>query len=163
MTADVVARDRDDAGRPRNDRPRDALGRPLPHGTPGVPRIPDDLELAPHDSLAYAQQLLDQGFPFHAHDVLEAAWKTGPDHEKALWKALAQLAVGVTHIQRGNITGAITLLNRASAGLATGGQAPYGIDSPGLAAHAVALSEDLAAGTDIAPQRLKPRLVAEPE
>ena len=161
MTADM-ARDRDDAGRPRNDRPRDALGRPLPHGSPGVARIPDDLELAPHDSLTYAQQLLDQGFPFHAHDVLEAAWKTGPDSEKPLWKALAQFAVGVTHIQRGNVTGAITLLRRAADGLAVGGEAPYGIDAAGLVAHAAALIEDLAAEVDIAPQRLKPRLVAGP-
>ena len=161
MTADM-ARDRDETGRPRNDRPRDALGRPLPHGSPGVARIPEDLELAPHDSLTYAQQLLDQGFPFHAHDVLEAAWKTGPDSEKPLWKALAQFAVGVTHIQRGNVTGAITLLRRAADGLAVGGEAPYGIDAAGLAAHAAALSEDLAAEVDIAPQRLKPRLVAGP-
>ena len=141
----MAARDRDETGRPRNDRPRDALGRPLPHGSPGVARIPEDLELAPHDSLTYAQRLLDQGFPFHAHDVLEAAWKTGPDSERHLWKALAQLAVGVTHIQRGNMTGAITLLRRAADGLAVGGAAPYGIDAAGLAAHAAALSEDLAA------------------
>ena len=38
---------------------------------------------APHDSLTYAQQLLDQGFPFHAHDVLEAAWKTSMETDFA--------------------------------------------------------------------------------
>ena len=70
--------------------------------------------------------------------------------------------MGVTHIQRGNAKGAITLLRRASDGLSAGGEAPYGIDAAGLAAHAAALSEDLAAEVDIAPQRLKPRLVAGP-
>ena len=44
-----MTRDRDPAGRPRNARPRDALGRPLdPAGGPGsgaagTDRIPDDL------------------------------------------------------------------------------------------------------------------------
>jgi hypothetical protein len=37
------ARDRDPAGRPRNARPRDAFGRPLPRGETGEERIPDDL------------------------------------------------------------------------------------------------------------------------
>ncbi|MYW74515.1 DUF309 domain-containing protein, partial [Pseudonocardia sp. SID8383] len=33
------SRDRDDRGRARNARPRDAAGRPLPHGAPGVGRV----------------------------------------------------------------------------------------------------------------------------
>ena len=51
----MVDRDRDEFGNARNSRPRDALGRPLPHGSQGVERIPDDLELSPADSLTYAQ------------------------------------------------------------------------------------------------------------
>ncbi len=45
-------RDRDGAGRPRNARPRDELGRPLPHDAAGVAGRPDDLALPPDESLA---------------------------------------------------------------------------------------------------------------
>src|SRR6185369_9941570 len=107
-------RDRDESGRPRSTRPRDALGRPLPPGSDGVPRIPDDLDLPPAASLAYAQDLLNRGLAFSAHEVLEAAWKNGPDDERPLWQGLAQLAVGITHAQRGNLDGAATLLQRGS-------------------------------------------------
>ena len=55
----MAERDRDESGRPRSARPRDALGRPLPHGSQGIPPIPDDLELAPAETLRYAQDLLD--------------------------------------------------------------------------------------------------------
>jgi Flp pilus assembly protein TadD len=156
----MVERDRDESGRPRSTRPRDALGRPLPQGSEGVPRIPDDLELPPAETLGYAQDLLDRGLAFNAHEVLEAAWKNGPDDEKTLWQALAQLAVGITHIQRGNVKGAVTVLRRASAGLALNGNAaPYAIDVAGLVDYADVLIDDLAAHVEITPKRLRPRLV----
>jgi hypothetical protein len=99
----MADRDRDESGRPRNTRPRDALGRPLRQGSQGVPRIPDDLELTPAETLAYAQHLLDRGLAFNAHEVLEAAWKNGPADERPLWQSLAQLLVGITPVQRGNV------------------------------------------------------------
>ena len=154
-------RDRDDSGRPRNARPRDALGRPLPPGSAGVPRIPDDLFLPAVETLGYAQDLLDGGLPFHAHEVFEAAWKNGPAGERLLWQSLAQLAVGFTHIQRGNHAGAAALLRRAGDGLARVERpAPYAIDVDGLIAGAAALADDLADGTEIGPTRLRPRLTA---
>jgi hypothetical protein len=156
----MAERDRDDSGRPRSTRPRDALGRPLPRGSEGIPRIPDDLELPPTETLAYAQDLLDRGLAFNAHEVLEAAWKNGPDDERVLWQGLAQLAVGITHVQRGNVKGAITLLRRASARLAHyDPPTPYAIDVPGLVDFAHALIEDLAGGAEITTQCLRPRLV----
>lgn len=154
----MAERDRDESGRPRSTRPRDALGRPLPPGSQGVPRIPDDLELSPAETLTYAQDLLDRGLAFNAHEVLEAAWKNGPDDEKTLWQALAQLAVGITHVQRGNVKGAITVLRRASAGLAHD-EVPYAIDAAGLVGYADVLIDDLAASAEITPERLRPRLV----
>jgi predicted metal-dependent hydrolase len=136
------------------------LGRPLPPGSDGVPRIPDELDLTPAETLGYAQDLLDRGLAFNAHEVLEAAWKNGPDDEKTLWQALAQLAVGVTHVQRGNVKGAITVLRRASAGLAQNDKsAPYAIDVAGLVDYADALIDDLAVNDAITPERLRPRLV----
>jgi uncharacterized protein len=155
----MAERDRDESGRPRSTRPRDALGRPLPQGSDGVQRIPDDLELPPAETLGYAQDLLDRGLAFNAHEVLEAAWKNGPDDEKTLWQALAQLAVGITHVQRGNIKGAITVLRRASAGLAQNDNlAPHAIDVAGLVDYADVLIDDLMAHTVITPERLRPRL-----
>lgn len=109
-----TTRDRDAAGRARNSRPRDGLGRPLPHGVPGVPTTPDDLRLDPAAALAEAQRLLDTDRPFHAHEVLEASWKAAPDAEREFWRGLAQLAVGLTHARRGNTTGAASLLHRAA-------------------------------------------------
>lgn len=126
-------RDRDGTGRARNARPRDELGRPLPHGTAGVAPLPDDLALSPDDALGEAQRLLDEGRPFQAHEVLEATWKAAPAAERALWQGLAQLAVGVTHARRGNQAGAVTLLTRGRTSIAPYVQdAPYDVDVPGL-------------------------------
>jgi hypothetical protein len=157
-----VNRDRDDAGRPRNARARDALGRPLPPGAEGVPRIPDDLELPPAESLAYAQDLLNRGLAFNAHEVLEAAWKNGPDHERTLWQGLAQFAVGITHLQRGNHKGGAALLRRASALLAdVTAPVPYDVDTAGLVEAAERLADDVAAGTVLDPARLRPKFTRE--
>lgn len=159
----MAKRDRDEAGRPRSARPRDSLGRPLPPGSAGIPRIPDDLELAPAETLAYAQELLDRGLAFNAHEVLEAAWKNGPAEERMLWQGLAQLAVGITHVQRGNVKGAVSLLASASARLSHDDRpAPYGVDDAGLVDFADALVDDLKAGDDIPSGRLRPRLVVPP-
>ncbi|CAM3852819.1 hypothetical protein SMNI109538_16085 [Smaragdicoccus niigatensis] len=129
-----MERDRDDAGRARNSRARDALGRPLPYGVEGVPRIPDDLTLSPAETLAYAQQLLNDGLAFNAHEVLEAAWKSCPEYERELWQGLAQMAVGITHVQRGNPKGAKTLFERARLRLKSVQGEPHGIDVSGLIA-----------------------------
>ena len=157
----MAQRDRDASGAARNARPRDPLGRPLPRGSDGVDRIPDDLDLPPGESLDYAQELLDRGLAFNAHEVLEAAWKNGPDGERTLWQSLAQLAVGITHVQRGNAKGACALLERAAAGLgASGRPVPHGIDAAGLVAYCAELIADLRAGADVGPDRLTPRLTA---
>ncbi|WP_438484588.1 DUF309 domain-containing protein [Streptomyces sp. S186] len=138
-------RDRDEQGRARNARPRDGLGRPLPYGSPGVARQPEGVSRTPDETLAEAQRLLDDGKPFHAHEVLEDAWKAAPEAERALWRGLAQLAVGLTHAARGNATGGAALLERGAAALARyAAAAPYGIDIDGLTAWARELTGRLA-------------------
>ena len=173
-------RDRDPGGRPRNARPRDGLGRPLDRahagagagagsgagatgggagglgeaGGVGEDRIPDDLLLAGPDAARLADELLRAGRPFHAHEVLEASWKTGPADERDLWQGLAQVAVGLTHAHRGNARGAVALLSRGvqrvrayqagSPAASPGADDPYGMD---LAAF-LAASDDLAARID---------------
>jgi predicted metal-dependent hydrolase len=156
----MVERDRDEAGKARSGRPRDALGRPLPRGSVGVPRIPDDLDLSADESLTYAQELIDSGLAFNAHEVLEAAWKQALADERDMWQGLAQLAVGITHIQRGNATGASAVLRRAADRLDERcDDAPHGIDIGGLITFAHELIDDLEQGTDIPAERLRPRLL----
>ena len=140
----MADRDRDEQGRARNARPRDASGRPLPRGARGVERVEDDEDLPPDQAFARAQELLDAGRPFEAHDVLEGAWKAAPAPERALWKGLAQLAVGLTHEQRGNARGASALLRR---GAETAREAPaaaarHRVDLDALAAWAAAREAD---------------------
>ena len=155
----MTERDRDEAGRPRNSRPRDGLGRLLASGSEGVPRIPDDLELSPSESLAYAQDLLNHGLAFNAHEVLEAAWKNCPDNQRPLWQGLAQLAVGITHVQRGNRDGATTLLRRGTGHLGkVEHPAPHFVDVDGLVGWADALVDDLIACAEVSPPRLRPAL-----
>jgi hypothetical protein len=157
------ARDRDGAGRPRSARPRDALGRPLPRDAAGVEPVPDELALPPAESLAEAQRLLDAGRAFQAHEVLEGTWKSAPTAERELWRGLAQLAVGVTHAQRGNPTGAAELLRRAAERIDGYAAAPpHDVDAVGLVAWARALRERITdRGVDgLIPSDLVPTLRA---
>ncbi|MFE6097582.1 DUF309 domain-containing protein [Streptomyces massasporeus] len=142
------ARDRDSEGRARNARPRDGLGRPLPYDADGVPRQPEGVVRTPEETVAQAQRLLDEGKPFHAHEVFEDAWKSGPDEERELWRGLAQLAVGLTHAARGNLTGGARLLRRgagaAEAWVSESGRSlPHGVDVASVAAWARELAGDV--------------------
>lgn len=123
-------RDRDAAGRARQGRPRDALGRPLPYGAEGVEPVSEE-PLPPEETLAAARELVGAGRPFSAHEVLEARWKAGPTEERDLWQGLAQICVAMTHAARGNQVGADRLFDRAAERLtafdATGRWA-YGLD-----------------------------------
>lgn len=111
----------------RNTRPRDRLGRPLAYGSEGTPQLPEGVSRSPSQSLAEAQRLLDAGFPFAAHEVLEDAWKSAAPGDRELWRGLAQLAVGITHAERGNARGAVALLRRGAESIA-----PYRDASPHL-------------------------------
>jgi hypothetical protein len=91
--------------------------------------MPDNLRLAPGEALPLAQRLIDEGRPFHAHEVLELAWKSVPSGERTVWKGLAQIAVGLTHARRGNGVGATVLLRRGAAAVAAYvGELPTGLN-----------------------------------
>lgn len=150
-----MSRDRDSTGRPRNARPRDETGRPLSR-LPGARPAADPPALAPADALQAAEQLLAQGHAFHAHEVLEAVWKTHQS-DRELWRGLAQLAVGVTHAQRGNPTGSRALLLRASDTLAPwAGTLPYGVAVDLLRSWAEAAAVDPATAVNPPPLRAEP-------
>ncbi|MCW2601656.1 MAG: Domain of uncharacterized function [Frankiales bacterium] len=106
-------------------RARDALGRPVPAGSPDAVEPVPEQALPPEQALDLAQSLLDEGRAFFAHEVLEAVWKACPVDERDYWQGLAQLCVGITHLQRGNQQGAVTLLRRG-AGHLTGRLAQWG-------------------------------------
>ncbi|MFF3209733.1 DUF309 domain-containing protein [Streptomyces sp. NPDC002886] len=174
----MKARDRDDEGRARNARPRDGLGRPLPYGAHGVERQPEGVVRPPGETVAQAQALLDAGMPFHAHEVFEDAWKSGPGAEAPLWRALAQLAVGLTHSARGNAVGGARLLRRGADALAPAGRetagdpaaagagvvpgTPYGMDLPGLARWARELAGRVEAGAVVDAAAEAPHLTGGP-
>ena len=159
MERGPAGRDRDAAGRARNARPRDGLGRPLARNAAGQPPVADDPALPPEQTLAIAQELIDAGLAFRAHEVLEAAWKAAPAAERDLWQGLAQLAVGLTHARRGNPRGATTLLRRGADRLSgyppTG---PHGVDVAGLRRACGSLADRIEAtglaGLDVADLRL---------
>jgi hypothetical protein len=106
-----------------------------------VDRVSDDLALAPEEALAEALRLVDAGLAFQAHEVLEGIWKATSGIQRPLWQGLAQLAVGLTHAQRGNATGAAALLERGADRVAVFGQdPPYGLDVVGLCSAAKGLA-----------------------
>ena len=138
-----VPRDRDPAGRPRNARPRDELGRPLPRTRSAADAdaddaagVSDDLVVTPAEAAVLGGSLLAEGRPFHAHEVFEAAWKSAPDADRESWRGLAQIAVGLTPARRGNASGAVTLLRRGAAGVRGYAGDPPGIDPGFVAASA---------------------------
>ena len=127
-------------------RARDAAGRPVPLGSPdAVEPVPEE-PLPPDEALALARDLLARGRPFFAHDVLEARWKAAPEQERDLWQGLAQVCVGLTHLQRGNAVGGVRLLRRG-AGRLDGWSGPaYGVDVAQVRAQALAQADAVEAG-----------------
>src|SRR5437016_14358786 len=106
-------RERDVAGRPKNARPRDSLGRPLPRGAENAmveEELPDD----PMRLLEIGIEHFNARRFFQAHETWETAWHPSPEDERNFWQGLTPPAVGFTHFQRGNATGAVTLLQRGA-------------------------------------------------
>jgi hypothetical protein len=104
--------------------------------------------------LIEAYRLLRDGRPFHAHEVLEDAWKSQPEDERELWRGLAQLAVGVTHAARGNAVGGLRLIDRGAKRLSPFVSArPHGIDLAAVIAWSDQAITEIGRGT---PLMLKP-------
>jgi hypothetical protein len=114
------------------------LGRPLPYGAEGVEPV-TEVPLPPREALQKARELIYEGRPFAAHEILEARWKAAPREEGDLWQGLAQACVALTHAARGNEVGAERLYARAAgrlAAFALTGRGTYGVDVAGAARHA---------------------------
>lgn len=127
-------------------RARDAAGRPVPADSPdAVEPVPEE-PLPPAEALALARDLLARGRPFFAHDVLEARWKAAPAPERDLWQGLAQVCVGLTHLQRGNDVGAVRLLRRGADRLDGWTGPAYGVDVAAVVRTARAHADAVEAG-----------------
>ena len=131
-------RDRNAEGRPENARPRDRFGAPLPRGS--VDELahrqePEEVVSSVAQAFSEAARLFDEERFFEAHEFLEYIWKSDeiPPDDRDFWKGVTQVAVGCCHVQRGNDTGAVTLLERATTYMA-----PYPRDYWGVAAGALA-------------------------
>jgi hypothetical protein len=84
-------------------RPRDALGRPLTAGDPhAVAGVDPNLQVDDVHAWQLAIQYLEQGMPFHAHEVCELRWRQCPADSRRAWQALAQWCAALTHEARGH-------------------------------------------------------------
>lgn len=135
----MADRDRDPNGRPKNARPRDALGRPLPKGADN--QMPEEEPAStPEEALARGIEHFNAGRFFQAHEAWEEGWHPSPEPERDFWQGLTQLAVGLTHRQRGNAHGAVTLLRRGARRLRPYGEVHMGV----VVAPLVAFADDAA-------------------
>lgn len=101
-----------------SERPRDRLGRPLDFDDPRCfPEVPERNDISAVDAWHEAQQYLDQGLPFHAHEVFEQRWKSCPEEERDAWQALAQWGAALTQRARGNEIGQRRIALRAQSRL----------------------------------------------
>jgi hypothetical protein len=142
-------RERNAGGRPENARPRDATGKPLERGAgPSWRERLRDLDearaLPKGEAIAEAERLVLTGRPFYAHEILEGPWHLAEPAERAFWQGLAQVAVGLTHVQRGNATGAVSLLRSGAEKLAAYEDGHEGVAVRRVVAAATALADRVA-------------------
>lgn len=127
-------------------RPRDRFGRPLPRGAADeMPdrQAPEDVVGSVEEAFRRGAALFDEQRFFEAHEYLEWIWKTDEVHpdDRDFWKGVTQVAVGCVHTQRGNATGALTLLERAVGYLAPYPSPHHGVDTSALRAAAARVAE----------------------
>lgn len=114
----MADRDRRDDGRPEQARPRDRTGRPLPHGTTGVPLTEEHEPVTVEEALALGVQLWREQRLFEAHECLEHVWHASPEADRHLWQGFIQVAVAGVHLQRDNPLGAAATFRKAARKLA---------------------------------------------
>lgn len=119
-------RDRDVAGRPKNARPRDALGRPLPRDAENA--LPEETPAeTPEEALTRGIEHFNAGRYFQAHESWEEGWHPAPEPERDFWQGITQVAVGLVHRGRGNAHGSVTLLRRGAQRLQGYGEEHMGL------------------------------------
>jgi len=101
----------------------------------------------------------NRGEYFAAHEWLELAWREEPRPIRELYRGILQVGVAYYHFQRGNLRGAIRLLERAEGWLRQFPADCQGVDVAGLRRTATDVLRQLqqieATGTAL-PVRLHP-------
>lgn len=133
-----------------SERPRDRFGRPLPRGAADElvdRREPEDVVASVDEAFDEAVALFDAQRFFEAHEFFELVWKAEDvdPADRDFWKGVTQVAVGCVHTQRGNRTGALTLLERAAGYLAPYPSPHRGVDTAALATAAGRVAADVRA------------------
>src|SRR5256885_11030301 len=113
-------RARDPDAPPKPKRPRDELGRPLPHEAENKLHLEDYDSLSMEENHRLGIAHLNAGRFFPAHEAWETAWKQAKGTDDAeFFKGLSQMGAGYVHLLRGNPHGTVTLLRRASGRVGT--------------------------------------------
>ncbi len=99
----------------------------------------------PHPLLDEGIRLFNQGRWFEAHEVLERAWLDEPSALRRLYQGILQVGVGLHHARRGNLVGALSLLDRGMSLLAPFEPSRLGVDVERLVREAAAARRALAA------------------
>ena len=100
---------------------------------------------APPPLLVEGVRLFNAGLWFEAHEVLEDAWRAEPGEVRTLYQGLLQVGVGLLHASRGNLRGALNLLDRGMARLEPFRPHRLGLDVDALLHDAARARERLAA------------------
>ena len=148
--------------RQKAERPRDELGRPLPHGAESRLRLEDYAALDLEENHRLGVRHFNAGRFFPAHEAWESAWRQAKGtEEEELFKGLSQLGAGYTHYLRRNAHGAHTLLRRGVSRILAYGPQHRGLDigtlARAVAADAGAIEAAGRAGDDL-PVITPPRL-----
>lgn len=151
-------RPRDPDAPPKPKRPRDELGRPLSW------KAENRLQLEDYDSLTVEEnhrlgvEHLNAERFFPAHEAWETCWKQTKETKDAeFFKGLSQLGAGYTHLLRGNLHGAHTLLRRGAGRILRYESPHWGIDVKRLGEVALAQAETIEAADEAgeAPPRIE--------
>lgn len=131
--------------------PRDRLGRALPPGSPDElahAEVPEEVVGSAAEACRRAIALFDQRRFFEAHEFFEYAWNSEDtdERDRGFWKGVTQVAVGCCHVQRGNVGGAVSLLERAASYLRDYPSPHLGIDTAALIDLACAVTERVRQG-----------------
>jgi predicted metal-dependent hydrolase len=99
----------------------------------------------PPPLLVEGVRLFNAGRWFEAHEVLEDAWRAEPTELRHLYQGLLQVGVGLHHAARGNLRGALNLLDRGMGHLERFRPRCLGLDVDTLLRDAAAQRHALAA------------------
>jgi hypothetical protein len=119
----------------------------------------DDLPTELDDRLLRGLDQMDAGLWYEAHEELEEVWAGEVGATRHLLQALIQVTVALHHRERGNLGGALALLERAADHLAEVPDPPrLFVDPRELERSVGRLREEFRSASRDAPPRLDPSL-----